>query len=553
MPFSARTYATRWFRQLARLAVLVSLTAAPLFARPPGPAIRIPLDSLGFQPQPEQFLLAGSSMITLNYVDNHHLLFTFRVHRLMPRIADDPPDDEDRVIEAVLLETPSGRVLARTDLRLHDNGQYLWSLGHGRFLLRTRDTLTTFAPMANLASGQPFRQRPFLTTTRRIGAVLLSPENDLLIVETAEQMPPVAPSPTPLFGPAPKPTPAPLGRPDDPDPVTLSFYRLSMPAESGNEVTAIVAGTARSITFGALAATGAGHIGVVDEGRQHWAFDFHPYHGQVKELAPFDSICRPRPQFVSNSEFISFGCHSGNAPRVLGGFNMRGEEMWEQNLYGEFAAVSFAFAPSSGRFALERVLGGASADDIAPITPEAFTGQNVVVYQTESGKQLLHVDCSPIARAGQNFALSQDGMGLAVIHAGAIEVYSLPPLSAKDQAEVKEARALVPEPSALPVEFATASATSTASADAGTSSSGSDDTNAASDSSNPAPSKSAAPGVPESARVPVSAPVAATRPASGIAAPTAGSAPSGDAAPEQPRKPPTLYTLPTDAANRESR
>ena len=56
---------------------------------------------------------------------------------------------------------------------------------------------------------------------------------------------------------------------------------------------------------------------------------------------------------------------------------------------------------------------------LQPIVPAAaLTGQSVVVYQTESGKQLLHVDCSPIARAGQNFALSPDGMSLAVIRDG---------------------------------------------------------------------------------------------------------------------------------------
>ena len=72
-------------------------------------------------------------MLTLHYLDNRHLLFTFGVHRLMERIANDPPDDQDRMVEAVLVEVPSGQVLARTDWRFHDNGQYLWTLATGGF------------------------------------------------------------------------------------------------------------------------------------------------------------------------------------------------------------------------------------------------------------------------------------------------------------------------------------------------------------------------------------------------------------------------------------
>jgi len=527
MPVPIRTYVISRTRQLLRLTLLVLLASAPLLARAAGPPLRIPLDSLGFQPQSTQFLLAGSSMLTVNYVDNRHLLFTFGVHRLMERIANDPPGDEDRMVEAVLVELPSGRVLARTDWRLHDSAQYLWGLGHGRFLLRVHDSLMTFAPLANLASGQPFQQRAFLTTDRRIGAVLLSPESDLMIIESAERTPPVPAPKPPLFGPSPKPAPEPVGRPGDPAPVALSFYRLATPG-TGDEVQATLAGVAHATHFGDVAAISAGHIGVVDEGRQEWAFDFRPFNGKAKELAPFASTCDPTPRFVSSSEFVAFGCHGGNAPMVLGGFNMRGEEMWEQNLFGDYVGTSMAFAPESGRFALGRVLGEAAAVDLTIVPAEAYTAQNVVVYQTESGKQLLHVDCSPIARAGQNFALSPDGMSLAVVRDGAIAIYSLPPLSKQDQADLKEARALVPEQSVLPIDFAGPSPVPAA--------------------ANPAPEAAATPkaapaisaDASKAASVPSAAPAPVTPP------PAASAAASGDAAPEQPRKPPTLYTLPGD-------
>jgi hypothetical protein len=465
-------------------------------------------------------------MLTVNYVDNAHLLFTFGVHRLMERIPNDPPDDQDRVVEALLVELPSGRVLARTDWRLHDNGQYLWSLGHGRFLLRTHDTLTTFAPMANLASGQPFKQRDFLTTDRRIGVVLLSPEDDLMIVESAEQTPPVPAAPAPLFGPTPKPVPEPIGRPGDPAPVMLSFYRLALP-DTGDVVEATLAGIAHASHFGDLAAMGVGHIAVVDEGRQEWGFDFHPFSGKVKELAPLASTCEPTPRFVSSSEFVAFGCHTGDSPQVIGGFNLRGDEMWEQNLFGDYVATFMTFAPESGRFALGRVMGTSAVDDLQQGSGTGLTSQSVNVYQMESGKQILHVDCSPIVRAGQNFTLSPDGMSLAVVRENSIEVYPLPPLSTKDQSDLKEARAMVPQESTSPVDFAGPSPAPTP--------------------ANPAPpeaadAKTTLSATQNTAAAPVAAPPASAAPQP--PKPAATTTVVGDAPPNQPRKRPTLYTLP---------
>ena len=106
----------------------------------------------------------------------------------MKRLPDDPPGDVDRMVEAVLVHLPSGKVLARTQWRVHDPQQYLWALGHGRFLLRIRDNLTTFVPLANLPTGESFVEQPFLKSiNRRIAAVLLSPDCDLVTVETVER------------------------------------------------------------------------------------------------------------------------------------------------------------------------------------------------------------------------------------------------------------------------------------------------------------------------------------------------------------------------------
>jgi hypothetical protein len=514
------------------LPLLFLLLVTPLLARGPEPPLRIPLEPLGFPPPFTQFLVAGSSMFTVHYIDDRHLLLTFTVRRLLSRLPDEPEDDQDRNVDALLLELPSGKVIARTSWRLHDHGQYLWSLGHGRFLLRVRDTLTTFAPLVNLPTGQPFREHAFLAIKRRIGALLLSPDANLLIVESVPRTPAHHPK-TPLFGPTPSSSPTDAS--DDPTPVQINFYRLSVLGDTSEEIQPHVAGAGRSSNTGSIATTAAGYIDIIDQGRQHWAFDFDSYAGKKNELSPFDSTCRPLPVFVSRSEFIAFGCRSGKTRQLIGGFNMHGDEMWEQNLFGDYIAPSLAFAPSSGRFALSRVLvHGSSVLPDEPMIAEEMAGQNVVVYQTGSGKQILRADCSPIERAGQNFDLSPNGLNLAVIHAEAIEIYSLPPLTTKEQSDVKLAEASAPEENDAPIHFATAQTTPAA---AEASSSGQADSASTSSPTDTlgrdaTQGTSSTPAV--SAATPSQAPPAAT------------TSSSGDAPPTQPRKAPTLYTLPTD-------
>src|SRR5882757_9051152 len=425
------------------------LAATPVFAAKPEPPLRIPLENFGFQPLPSQFLLNGSSMLTLHYVDDKHLLLTFVAHRLIPRLPDEPEDDQDRIVDALLLELPTGRILARSSWHLHDHAQYLWNLGHGHFLLRVRDDLTTFAPLANLATSDPFAQQAFLVSAeRRLAALILSPDADLLIIETARHTPPTPKPKTPLFGPTPPPSPQLTER----DPVQINFYRIHS-EDDGGPVQVRPAGAVQTPRAGDVPATTAGYLAVVDQGHQHWAFDFHSYAGKTAELSPFDSTCRPAPIFVSHSEFIAFGCRSGQSRQQLGGFNMRGEEMWEQGLFGDFIAPSIAYAPAGGRFALSRIMLHSSFIADQPISSDQVSCQNVVVYQTGTGKPLLRADCSPVQRAGQNFALSPNGLALAVLHADAIEIYNLPPLTTKDESDLKLAHSIAPPENNLPVRF----------------------------------------------------------------------------------------------------
>jgi hypothetical protein len=494
-----------------------------------------------------RYLLDGSSMLTLDYVDDTHLLLTFNARRLIRRIPGDPPTDQDRNVDALLLELPSGRVLARTEWILHDHGHYLWNLGHGQFLFRVRDDFNLIAPLANLKRGNAFTERPFLRSARQVDVVTLSADASFLTIETTEPQPPSEETPSAF---------SPLSQPSrQPSDVQFNFYRLNQSAaQNEGYILPQVAGMARSNRFVELPLTLGGIIQVLDQGHQRWAFDFRAHSGKLTQLALFDSTCRPIPIFISPSEFIAFGCRGGTIRQQLAAFNLRGDATWEAALNGPFISPYLAFAPSVGRFALGRVLTGSLGVPNDSVDPSFFTGQNVDVFQDDSGKQLLHIDCAPIARAGQNFALSPDGMNLAVIREGAVEIFPLPPLGPQDKNAIKLAQDSTPPPTNAMIDLSMPSPNPAASA---TSSSTTSSSNSP-DSSQQLPDRSQAPQMnqPDAQSTLGSSPLgpspssASTPPQP--AAPSSASlpsapAPSNDSAPADPpvhRKPPTLYNPP---------
>jgi len=528
MPVPSIIFASPRFRKRScglLFGLLLALMTNSAQAKGPAPSTSIPLAPLGFQSPQTQFMLAGSSMLTVDFVDPDHLLLTYSAKRLLKRLSDCPPSDQDRVVDAVLLELPSGKALARTSWRTHDHGQYLWNLGRGRFMLRIRDNLTTFAPMVNLPRGDAFAQRAFIRTDRRIGGILLSPDADLMILETLDRK-----NPEEVLGDR---------HEEDDTPVQINFFRLISLA--GDDIDVRPAGALRSRVPGRIPANAAGFIAILDQGHQRWSFDFRSYGGKTKELAGFDSTCRPSPILVSGSEFIAFGCHASHTPQVIAAFNMRGEEMWEQNMTESYVSPSFSYAPGSGRFAMSRVLTHASMVETEAVSPEIFDGQAITVYQTDSGRQLLRVEATPVARAGQNFSLSPDGLRLAVIRDGALEVYNLPQLTSAERKAVQMAEAAAPQIDGDPAMLMSSS--SGEPADSGASAAPVP-TNAGTLPSNTVVSQGpAAPDAP-------SAGSASSEPAlSPKAPPTTGEADRqgsfatgsrGDA-PEQTRRPPTLY------------
>ena len=452
----------------SKLLVAASLPAAFLLlgagfatpaaaARKPRPDLTIALPPLGFGTMAAAYLQAGQTMFSLNFVDDTHLLLSFNTKGLLPRLADAEPDDEDRNVAALLLELPSGKVVAKTTWRTRDHGRYLWPVGHGRFLLRVRNRFSVIEPMVNLAGGDAFQQKDLIAFERRIALVEVSPDGGLMMVETAP------PRKAPLIGAAAsaaalaatvpgaqlqQPRTQPLAD------YQLRFYRLVTLEEGGKQVFAAqTAGGVRSRQPIEIAMTPLGYLGVVKESPTVYDFDFHSYTGKKLELSPFDTSCPPHAMFTSMTDFIAFGCRGGTDRNELSAFNLRGEEPWVSVLPATQSATFLRTSPAVGRFALSLVSGAPAAvpgvaDASAPIPSE-----QVEVMQHHDGRVLLTVLSSPIQVAGQNFDLSPDGLSLAAVQRDQIGVYRLPPVTGRDRKAVTLSAAAFSEPAEGPVRL----------------------------------------------------------------------------------------------------
>jgi len=510
-------------------------------SKPEERPLLIPLAPLGYQVLPMKFMSTMATVNTLHFVDDTHLLFTFTVRTLLPRLPDAQEGDDDRNVAVELLELPTGKVLAKTEWRTRDHDRYLWPLGNGRFLLRQRSRLSVIDPLRNLQNGQPFEQQVFLDLKRPIGHVAVSPEGDLLGVET---LPPPKPKMKQVDADAQALAVA-MGadsklkvrtvEPADGPPVKIYFFRLHTEnADGGGRLIAQMSGLIGAPNLIALPATAEGFLDLKRESAAMWDFDFVSHSGKRVELSGYETSCPPHPYWISRSEFIALGCH-GSADRVeLSYFNMKGDEPWLAVLNGVQVSPVIISAPEAGRFALSRTLVDANIFDNETLLPDDLTAQEITVFQGHDGRQLLKVQAQPIQRAGQNFDLSPSGLQFAVLRGENIEVYKLPPLTEKDKKALELARSMAPEPydgpirlGAVPVKVEEREAA--ANPQAGTQAS-----------DVPAPHPVAAPAaLPSGEAVPESA-----------AAPPPAAQAEGTSGDQQgPRKPPSLYSsdYPKDA------
>jgi hypothetical protein len=444
-----RNFAGELLRRAGLICAVAACCVPAWAADKNGPVMKVSLESLGVPGVSTSFLETGASMLTLHFLDKDHLLVTFGERVLVPRIENDPVDDDDRLVAGEIVELPSGKILAKTEWHMHDHGRYLWSLGHGRFLLRIRDTMYTMAPLANLNTETPFVRAVFPGRKVRPALISVSEDGGLLTLET--QL--VAKKNSSVI--------------DVSDTVSvrqqttavLDFFRLKGDGSSSSPLEVMQVGSVRSPELLRIPLDSDGYLWPVQVANNHWQVTFDDMRGKTGNMGVIESSCLPRLELTGPSEFLAMTCRGGDDRLRMASYGLDGVETWQEDV-GDFGAPVFTFAPAAGRFAVShrtaapgapdaRAMGGLSTLQ-APPQPNS-EGQEVRVYQNASGDMLLKLQPFPAFKTAENFDLSDDGMMAAVVKDGGVAIYKLPGLTKKDKEDMAEVAKFSPPPGSGPV------------------------------------------------------------------------------------------------------
>ncbi len=445
-PCGTGVFSNRMLASFAAFAVLISAipSRADSKRKPdpgPPPTARIPVEPLGFSAPSRFYLVYRLSSTTLNFIDSEHLLFTFHSSRLLSRLPGDPPDDEDQLIHASVIEIASGKVVQETDWRMHDRQRYLWPLGGGEFLVRQRNSL--------FLTDRRLELRPYLTFETPLEAVEVTTDRKLLMLEIQKRVHADAPGDPSLAQPSSingmpslesiRPHPhvdVVMLRPDDRSIVAQSEARRAV------DLPLLDDGLLQML-----------------EGKQpnKWVLQKVPFHSDPQIIAEIKSVCMPTLVTLSQEVALAVGCSPNNSDRAVAAVSLHGNLLWEDHWQQRYIWPSFDYSQDGSRFAYGSLQMAHSLGMADPFGDGDVVAQMVGVFDTETGKLELVKDATPILSSGQNFTLSADGKRFAILREGAIEVYDLPPIPApappkNDQPKSKtdSAKPDAPKPASKP-------------------------------------------------------------------------------------------------------
>lgn len=368
----------------------------------------LPVESLGFFAPGAIYQGQRESLVSLDFIDEDHLLFTFHAPGLIRREGNPAPGNE-RQIRALVLELPAGTVTAEALWTLHDRGRYVWMLNNGKFLLRDGQDLQIGDVSLELKPSLHF-QGPLLWLE-------MDPSQDLVATDSREK---AGAKPQPGSVPSPATASAWVTTDEvpasaDPD-IVLRIIRLD---------TGQVMLVSRTRTTVHLPINSEGYLQTLRGKGHSWVLDMQYFRGGNRNIGALDSMCAPAVEFVSNPEVLVTTCNPDSS-RWMVAMSTDGKRLWNAAKPPTQIWPRLVMAPNGLRVARETLTVTHSVDTYSPLSFDDVKGQLIEVYDAISGKVDLTAPASPILDGGGNVAISPSARRVAILDAGAIKVYDLP-------------------------------------------------------------------------------------------------------------------------------
>ena len=400
---------------------------------PPLPAARIQLSAVGYHaPSRMDRLSEDAVSMSLDFVDAGHVLLSFDPKKLFRRLPTCPPEHEDRVVHAALIEVPSGKVVKEADWYLHDRRRYLWPLTSGKFLLRRWNDLYIV--------DSSLREQPLFRSAKDLLWVAVTPDASEIIVETTKASDAGRASQS--------------GSQSAPSKPEAKFEAQFLDAK-----TLAVRRTVPLNKVVDLNGTSAGYVDLIQKG-EIWLVRFGPSPVRRKNIARVRSRTMPSVVYPSNTSLLIGRCASRGCDYSVTSFSVAGRRLWRQHWsrYRTFPTV--VRDEDNGRFGVSTLretppATSTAEPDSTPYDPDDALQpdphqldvfeQDIQIFDTASGTTVLSLAARPAVLGGENFSLSPDGRRLAILQGDALELYDLPQISSDELGKFAQLETEVPD------------------------------------------------------------------------------------------------------------
>lgn len=380
------------------------------------PSYSIPVEPLGFSAPGPLYLGARNSMASLDFIDENHLLFTFRVPGLIHRSfkSGENPESDVRQIRGLAINISTGAVESEALWTVHDRARYLWMLKDGHFLLRDKENLNE--------GNDNLELKPLLRFPGRLLRVGLDPSQQYIVSNSLE--PAELPARPGVVG-SPATASATITTDEQETDSTASNFVVRILRRESGKVMLV----SRTRTLVRLPINSEGYLESLRGRGDDWVLNLNYFTGGSRILGKVDSVCMPNNEFVSEKLVLATGCDSNGNIKLMA-LTTGGRILWD-DLNPETSVWPAYFASANGLRIIQETLSVThGVGPYSPLSNDDIKGQLVRVLNSATGEIAFETPASPVLDIGGNAALSPSGRRVAVINAGAIQIFDLPPAPA---------------------------------------------------------------------------------------------------------------------------
>lgn len=156
-----------------------------------------------------------------------------------------------------------------------------------------------------------------------------------------------------------------------------------------------------------------------------WILNLNYFVGGSKMLGHVESSCAPTEDFLSEGEILVTGCAPLGESKLVA-MTTSGRTLWETQAPATEIWPQLAVTANGLRLAWETLDTDRPINSYAPMGAEDVKEQSVTVFDAATGDIALVSPISPVLDVGGNIALSPSGRRVALLNAGAIQIFDLP-------------------------------------------------------------------------------------------------------------------------------